>query len=264
MESSFTSYSYEDSAKRTDEILDGSDNSYIEVNSIPSRASLTFNNGYYVNCSAMFVDMRDSKKLTDKYKRPRLAKIYRSYISELVAVLKDHPKVAEVNIEGDAVWGIYDTISKQNIDQLFYVAAKVSSLIDILNWKYSKRGVDPVSVGIGLSYGRALMIKAGYKGSGVNEVVWMGDVVNEAARLASRGNKNLNSETMVSSVFYQNLCAENQNLLSVNYAESCYHGNVVNIAMNKWLNEQQLKDQQMKSLLNIFLQNPVPSSFYSK
>lgn len=38
-------------------------------------------------------------------------------------------------------------------------------------------------VGIGLAYGRALMIKAGYKGSTINEVVWMGDVVNEASKL---------------------------------------------------------------------------------
>ena len=31
------------------------------------------------------------------------------------------------------------------------------------------------------------MIQAGYKGSGINEVIWMGDVVNDSAKLRHRG-----------------------------------------------------------------------------
>jgi class 3 adenylate cyclase len=45
----------------------------------------------------------------------------------------------------------------------------------------------PIRSGIGMSYGRALMIKAGFNGSGINDVVYMGDVVNRASKLAGLG-----------------------------------------------------------------------------
>ena len=233
-------YSHIDSNDRIKEILNSSDNNYEEKKSIPSRDSLTFTNGFYVNCSAMFVDMRKSKELTDKYQRPTLARIYRSYISELVAVMKDHAKVSEVNIEGDCVWGIFDTPYKNNVDELFSVAAKVSSMIDILNWRFDKKGYDQIDVGIGLDYGRALMLKAGYKGSGINDVIWMGDVVNSASVLCSYGNKRYNDKKiMVSSTFQDNLNDHNKDLLSWNSDRSCYNGSVVNTEMNGWLKEQQ-------------------------
>ena len=138
------------------------------------------------------------------------------------------------------MWGIFDTTYKNDVDELFSVAAKVSSMIDILNWRFDKKGYDQIDVGIGLDYGRALMLKAGYKGSGINDVIWMGDVVNGASVLCSYGNKRYNDkEIMVSSTFQDNLNDHNKDLLSWNSDRSCYNGYVVNTAMNNWLKEQQ-------------------------
>ncbi len=239
MEANYSIYDHKDSTDRLKEILNSSDNNYEEKDSIPSRDALTFTNGFYVNCGVMFVDMRASKALPDKYKRPTLSRIYRSYISELVAVFKNHTKVTEVNIEGDCVWGVFDTPYQRDLDELFSVAAQVSSMIDILNWRLDKRGIDEISVGIGLSYGRALMLKAGYKGSAVNDVVWMGDVVNEASALSSHGNRSYqDSEMMVSSDVFKNLNEDNKKLLLWNSGRNCYHGNIINLEMNNWLKEQ--------------------------
>lgn len=239
MKASSSSYSHLESSDRIREILNSSDNNYEECNSIPSRDRLTFTNGFYVNCSAMFVDIRGSKKLTEDYRRPSLARIYRSYISELVAVFRSHSKISEINIEGDCVWGVIDTPYQADIDELFSVAAIASSMIDILNWRFHKKGYDPLTVGVGLDYGRALMLKAGYKGSAINNVVWMGDVVNGASALCSYGNREWSdNETMVSEVFRDNLKDENKSLLMWNSTRSCYHGNVVNTAMNEWLSQQ--------------------------
>ena len=236
MEASHSRYDFNKSIERIDEILSGSDASYEDKKSIPSRDTLTFNNGFYVECSAMFIDIRGSKELNDKHTKPVLAKIYKTYISELVAVLKGHTKVSEIYIEGDCVWGIFDTPYKPDINNLFSVGAEASSLIDILNIKYKKKGYSELTVGIGISYGSSLMIKSGYKGSGINEVVWLGKLVGEAAALCSYGNKTYSdNEMMVSNVFYDNLHESNKKLLSKNYARNCYHGHVINIAMNDWV-----------------------------
>lgn len=238
MEANYSSYDYLKSIERIDETLGASDANYEEKTSIPSRGLLTFSNGFYVDCSALFIDIRGSKGLSEKHRRPTLAKIYKTYISELVAVLRGHAKVSEIYIEGDCVWGIFDTPQRADVDEVFSIAAKASSLIDILNIKYKKKGYSELSVGMGASYGSSLYIKAGYKGSGINEVVWLGKLVGEAAKLCSYGNKTWSDkELMVSDVFYSNLKDENKKLLEKNYSRDCYHGHVVDVAMNEWVSK---------------------------
>ena len=238
MESNHKPYDIDESVARLDEILSGADTNYEEVNTIPGRDKLTFLNGYYVNCSCVYIDIRKSSSLTDKYKRPALAKLYRAYISETVAILNSSDKCAEINIHGDGVWGVYDSPLKADIDEAFSIAFRLSSVIDILNCRSKKKGYDPISVGIGATYGRALMIKAGYKGSGLNDVVWMGEVVNHASELSHYGNATYNDkEIMVSNVFYNNLNEKNQSLLASNFNRGCYHGNVINISMNDWVTQ---------------------------
>lgn len=222
-----------------DEILQASDNSFEELDYIPDREKLTFTNGFYVNCSALFIDIRGSSSLTDFHRRPKLAKLYRVYISEVVALMNDNDDCREVNIVGDGISGIFNTPYKVDVNGVFATAFSLSSLIDILNFKFEKYGIQQISVGIGLDYGRALMIKAGHKGSGINDVIWMGDVVNSAAKLCGYGNATSSDcEIMTSYGIYTNLSEANQSLLSWNYHRQCYHGYVVSKSMNEWLQQQ--------------------------
>ncbi len=239
MESNHRSYNFETSKARIDEILNTRDNSYEEINSIPSRDKLTYTNGFYVNCTALFVDIRGSSQLPKQYKRPTLARIYRSYLSELIAIMNANSCCSEVNIQGDCVWGIFDTPNTSNVDAVFSTAAQISSIVNVINIKLKGRKIDPIQIGIGMDYGRALMIKSGYNGSGINEVVWMGDVVNTACNLCGYGNKETyDSELMVSQVIYDNLSKDNQSLLTYNLYRQCFNGNVINIEMNKWVQAQ--------------------------
>jgi len=243
MKSNYISYDFEKSRKRIDEILDAKDTSYEEVEEIPSRDRLTFNNGFYVTkTSALFIDIRGSSKMVSDYYRPTLAKIYRSYISECVAIINGNDDCAEINIHGDCVWGVFDSRYKPQIDGIFSTAAQLASLIDTLNCKYKKKNINPINVGIGMSFGRVLMLKAGYSGSGLNDVVWMGEVVNDACKLCSYGNRtSYDKEIMVSSDFYSNLNEHNKNLLLWNKNRGCYHGDVINTNMDNWLKENGCK-----------------------
>lgn len=238
MQSNHIYYNFEKSLARIDEILNTQDNSYKELNTIPSRDKLTYTNGFYVNCTALFVDIRGSSSLPQQYRRPTLARIYRSYISEVIAIINGNAQCSEINVQGDCVWAIFNSPYQNNINEVFLTAFSISSIVDVLNCKLKKRKIDPISIGIGIDYGRALMIKAGYSGSGLNEVVWMGDVVNSASNLCSYGNKSYSDyEIMVSSVIFDNLNEHNQSLLSWNSSRSCYHGNVINSQMNTWVIE---------------------------
>lgn len=243
MDGNHKTYDLTASLGRIDEILAQPSGNFEETDSLPDRDKLTFTNGFYSYCSALFVDIRDSSELPSKYKRPRLAKIYRAFISEAVAILNSDLFVREVNIVGDCVWAVYNTPRKADIDDIFSVACRVNALEDILNCKLKKAGFDtPVYLGIGLSYGRALMIKAGYKGSGINDVVYMGEVVNQAAHLASRGGKSSGfysrtDRIHMNGVFRQNLNEHNTGLTKwvESYPSEVYSSNAYNVAMMDWV-----------------------------
>lgn len=233
------SFNLESSLKRIDAILNADNKQFEEVNSIPSRDKLTYTNGFYVNCAALFVDIRESSTMTDEHKRPVLAKIYRSFISEVVALFNENSITKEVNIHGDSVWCVCDTPYKSDIDELFSMAARACSLVDILNYKLKKKNYTTYSVGVGMDYGRALMIKAGCDGSGICDVIWMGDVVNQACHLCNDANSGyFDKRVFLSNVIYNNLNEDNQKLCSKDVGRDIYQANIVNITMNDWLSEQ--------------------------
>ena len=238
MDSNFRLYDNEASMKRLDEYLGGVAGSYEEKDSLPSADALTYSNGYYANCAALFVDIRSSSTLPSKYKRPTLARIYHAFISETVAIVNAHPKARAVNIVGDCVWGTFNTPYKDDIDGVFQCAYRTNSLLKALRYKMEKIGMStPIYAGIGMAWGRALMIKAGYNGSGINDVVYMGDVVNRAAKLASQGSKPWKPPLMVDDDFHLNLNEHNQGLLTRDWSLDCYSGQVVNSGMSEWYEE---------------------------
>lgn len=239
MEASNKKYDFECSLSRIDEILNASNDSFEESDSIVDRAKLTFTNGFYVHCTALFVDIRDSSNMTDAHKRPVLAKIYRSFISEMVALMNGHDTCREVNINGDCVWCVCETNYKSDIDEVFSLAAKACSLADILNYKLSQKGYQNYGVGVGLDYGRALMIKAGNKGSTIQDVVWMGDVVNQACHLSNEANSGyLDKRVFLSNIIYDNLNDTYKALCTKDGGRDIYQADIVNVEMNDWLKGQ--------------------------
>lgn len=231
-------YEIEKSAERIDNILSSGSGNYEDKEKLPSRNNLSYANGFYVNVSALFIDIVGSSSMTDVHNRPVLAKTYRCFISECTAIINSSILCEEININGDCVWGVFDTASKSDIDHVFNLAAKLNSLITILNYKLRKKGYSSISVGIGIDYGRALMIKAGYSGSGLNDVVWMGDVVNSACHLSGIAGRNGRNTIVVSSCVYSNLNEHNRHLLhmfsSPYESTRLYEGEVINTEMNEW------------------------------
>jgi class 3 adenylate cyclase len=242
METKSKNYNFKESFKRIDDILDESDKSFEESKSIPSRNNLTYKNGFYVDCSAIAVTLRGSTELPGKFTLPVLTKIYRSFISETVAILNSNSQCVDIRINGDCLTGIYNTPHKADIDSLFSDAAKITSLVNTLSRKLEERGQHKVSVAIGMDYGRSLMVKAGYAGSGINEIFWIGGVFNRAAQLRGYASKNNGTEsTFVSNKIFVNLSDYHKKLLRKHPSHNCYLGDVVNVTMDEWKEKQSVK-----------------------
>lgn len=238
MDGNYKTYSYVSSSDRIKAILDQPAGAFEETEALPDRDKLTFTNGFYGKCSAIFIDIRDSSGLTAKHKRPTLAKIYRAFISEMVAVLNSTSIVREVNIVGDCVWAVYNTPLKTDITEVFTIASRANTLLKLLNHHYAKKGIDALKIGIGVDYGRALMIKAGFSGSGINEVVYMGDVVNSAAHLAHEAGRGWNRPIYVGSDIHFNLRDDDKKWFNSTYLTgqgTVYTADVVLTTMSEYI-----------------------------
>ena len=83
------------------------------------------------------------------------------------------------------------------------------------------------------------MVKAGYSGSGINDVIWMGDVVNTACHLANKAGRGIRNIIVVTEQIYNNLNDSHKMLLSefVNGETTLYEGDIIRKNMDKWYNE---------------------------
>ena len=229
-------YDVDKSSNRMDDILDSSNSNFSDSKFIPNRNILTFTNGYYVNVTALFIDIVGSSDMTDEHYRPTLAKIYRCFLSECVAVINSNLNCKEINIHGDCVWGVFETPSKAETENVIMTGAKLFSLIKILNYKLDKKNYTTIEVGIGIDYGRALMVKAGYSGSGINDVIWMGDVVNQSCHLANFAGRNNRKPVVITSSVYDRLSQDTQKFFSpfYNCLEKHYEASISWKEMDDW------------------------------
>ena len=204
-------YNVEDSAKRIDEILNASNDNFKDSNTIPNRDTLTFSNGFYVGVTAIFIDIVGSSDMTDAHRRPVLAKIYRSFISECVAIMNSNTMCKEININGDCVWGIFDTRTSTDIDDVLDIAGQLRSLVKILNYKLKKKGYEQIKCGVGIDDGRALM------------------------------GRNGRNSTIIGGNIYQNLKEKYKAFFTQFYdSNECgylYEGDIINIGMDHWYKE---------------------------
>jgi class 3 adenylate cyclase len=245
-------YSIEDSDDRITEILAAADESFVDAQGIPDLNRLSYTNGFYVECAALFIDIRGSSTMTAKHRSSTLGKIYRAYISECIAVINQDENCREIFIQGDCVGSIFHTPTNAEVSSVFYRAGQLNSLINLLNWRLEQKGYPKIRCGIGMSVGRALMMKAGFKGSAINDLIWMGKVVNESAKLCHQGNRDFNSPIQVSLGVYQAVPQPWKNLLnSVGnpFSPSHFQGDFVSTDMRDWTDKKMNVSRMIEQLL---------------
>lgn len=237
------SYDYESGKKRVDAILDNE----LEIieKTIPSDSSFTFDNGYYDWVTGVFVDIRDSSTLFSDGDQVKVAKIIRSFTSEIIEILRDDDNLREIGIRGDCVYAIYATSYQKDIYEIADKTFYINTYLKMLNKQLKKKGYPTILVGIGMSSTQDLVVKAGRKDVGINNKVWIGSAVTRASNLSSLGNKNGISALVYSEISYNNFIdklvennAEAKSWFTRNHDMqngTYYHGTIIDITFNKWI-----------------------------
>jgi len=246
MEVTFSTFNYEKSRYRIDSILNDESEEVIEKeNKFPSESILTFNNIITSTIDVIAVDIRNSTELSEELAQnniKKLTKIYRAYISEVIVVLKGNPDIERVYIEGDGIWAVFKLNEKNNTPRVYDTATQISAIVKTLNVKLRDKGYPFIEVGIGIERGKTFYAKAGYKGSGINSEVWVGNIVNKVFKLCSHANKEKIKEIVVSEKVYNRLEKQQQknfrkDIITISHKKkNIFHTDAISEQMyNKWL-----------------------------
>lgn len=169
---------------------------YATSNVVPNRsdAGLTFGRGQIkkgkeINTCVLYVDIRNSVKLTEKHHNKTMAKIYTVFTNGVIKAAKRYNGHIR-NIIGDRVMIIFkpDNCFIDSVD----CAITINHIATIIN---NKMNVD-FKCGIGVDYGKMRVLKVGVRKNGVDGIehrglVWTGKPANYASRLTDVANKNV-------------------------------------------------------------------------
>lgn len=240
-------YDYAEGRKRIEEILDNPLEIIETKEKIPQDTSFTFSNAYHGWVTGVFVDIRDSTRLFQNENKMIVAKIIKSFTSEIIEILRDSDLRREIGIRGDCVYAIYTTPDMDDIYDVFEKAVEINTFIKMLNKLLLGKNFPKIEIGIGVSSGIELIVKAGRQNSGINNLVWIGKAVTTAAHLSSFGSKNNIDRIVLSNSTYINIIDRYKKeypnnaetwFRKININDNDFYcANIIKIKFNKYINE---------------------------
>lgn len=171
----------------------------------------------------------------------------RAFCSEIISILQTNDNFRQIGIRGDCVYGIFSTPKQPDLDCVLCNACTINTFQKMFQKILQDYSMPTFEIGIGLGCSKDLIIKAGRKGTGINDFIWIGDAVIDACKLSSQGNKDGFKPIVMSECFYNNIKDIDANedeknskfcnqKYSENLGEYVWHCNMVMTDFNNWIN----------------------------
>ena len=240
-------YDYKKGKEDVEKILKN-DTEILEKDIPSNDDNFTYGNGIKSWVGSIFVDIVGSTELIKNNDELEVSKILRSFSSEIITIMNSSVNVREIGIRGDCVYGVFFCPTKQSTYELANIAFHINTLVKMLNKLFIQNGYHQIEVGIGVSIGdhKDLIIKAGKKGTGINDKIWIGDAVVNACNIANLAGRNSKERIGFSSNTYANFIdilqknnpGENvKNWFNYDINDKAYYADIVKTEFNNWIND---------------------------
>ena len=149
---------------------------------IPDRTNVTFGDkACIINAYVLYCDMRNSTGLLNKYSPEDIAKILKPFHLISSKIVKFH--IGELrSINGDSLLAFFNT-ENALCDNAVEAAFAIKYYVGLLLGK--KYGCE-LDYGIGIDRGRIFIAKVGSPGEFNNDLIWIGEAVNQAAKFGNK------------------------------------------------------------------------------
>lgn len=173
----------------------------IETTIVPSTdySKLTFGNkGLTCDFAFLYVDIRSSSKLHEKYGYTKAAKIYQSFHEINVSIINSNFGSVRA-FDGDRILGVFAGSSKNG-----------NAVISAMKIQWAIRNLlnpilgTEIKCGAGIDYGKTLVTKIGKgKDNNNNDLIWIGKASNHASHLANEANNSIIISTDSHSILHK-------------------------------------------------------------
>jgi len=132
----------------------------------------------------LIIDMRDSSDLSQGRWRTTAAKIYKSFFECAVRCVSDSDGLEVAGFAGDRLLAISKPDNNRSTRAWKGAVLMQSAIQHVLNPRLKSAYGATIRYGIGITNGPLRAVRIGIRGS--NDLVWAGDPVNVASKLADK------------------------------------------------------------------------------
>lgn len=158
---------------------------------IPNISDIEFGKkGREMELAMLFIDIRESTKIVDGFRRTTSARMYKSFLYGVSKIARENDGELR-SFNGDGVLMVFSGETKRTnavktAMQLSYfckniLKPKIESYFSNNN-QLSDLEFD---FGVGIDVGKVLIVRGGIKGENNNDLVWVGNATNYAVKLSS-------------------------------------------------------------------------------
>jgi class 3 adenylate cyclase len=149
--------------------------------------------GIRLEATIFYIDFRRSSKVVDAVRRQTAAKMYKSYLYAVSKVVRENDGEIR-NFTGDGllalfIGGAQSTSAVTAAMKTDYALTKIvkPKLTHYFEANASLADVFQLDYGIGVAQGEILAVKVGIPGTDNNNLIWLGNATNFAAKMADEG-----------------------------------------------------------------------------
>lgn len=171
--------------------------------------------------------MEDDNKIDESL----TLKIIESFFSEACQIIRNNSSCRDIIVSNLTITAVYNTALKIEIDEVINDLARIRTLIPIIEKKSNiTRGLLDIRISACYSSLNMTVVESSEI---AKRFLWNGDAITTAHQMLDDA---ANSSILISKIVWNNLSESNQKLFTTkNVLSDNYEGNLVNVAMNNWL-----------------------------
>lgn len=160
---------------------------------IPDVADIGLGNqGRQLELAMLFIDIRESTKIVDAFRRTTAARMYKAFLDGVSRIAR-HNDGELRSFNGDGVLVAFVGNRKRTnavtaAGQMAWACRKILKGYLKTYFENNKQAADlEFDFGIGVASGTVLVVRGGIRGENNNDLVWVGNATNYAVKLAALG-----------------------------------------------------------------------------
>lgn len=229
-------YNIDESIARINRILNV-DNNIIKQDGYYDMTQLAYHQT--VICNAICLSVYMYLNIYDINNDENLNRQYKCMLSEFGAIINECSNVIEICVlKSNIITCLINTPNNQNYNSVIDTAAKITSLMSILNKKFVSMGLKTIEIGVGVNFDSVKITRESFSNTIDDTFLWSGPLVENSIKLSQMASTGLLSNSlMINKNVYDNLSENYRQFFTYDTVNDCFAASLINKQLNQWSKE---------------------------